>query len=537
MLGGVAGDEARGVRLAELVAALSLGIDLGFGQPMEHVLRQCRIAMCIAERLDLGDEVRASAYWTALLVNVGCHTDAHEQAKWFGDDIALKGDKYAYDLHGPRSMLAGVRRIGAGRAPLHRFLIGLEFAVSGHRDVDGMIAQHAALARALAEGLRLPGDVLDALGASYEQWDGKGWPGALRGDSVPMAARIAQLAEFAEVAHRTGGTAAVRELARARSGKQFDPALCALMRDCADDVLGDLDATSSWESVVAAEPALGHVLTGAELDSALVAIADFVNLKSPYLLGHARALADLAADAAAGFGLPAAGQRLVRRAALVSGFGRLGISNAIWDKPGPLGAGEWERVRLHPYLTERMLRQSPALAAYGAVAAQQRERLDGSGYPRGLSGAAITPPARLLAAADAYQAMAEPRPHRSARSPDDAARTLRAEAVAGRLDAAAVDAVLAAAGHRVPRRRDRPAGLTAREAEVLVLLARGLSNKEVARALVISPKTAGNHVEHIYAKIGASNRAGASLFAVRHGLLPEQQRWGEPPMERAAAPP
>jgi HD-GYP domain-containing protein (c-di-GMP phosphodiesterase class II) len=529
--------DLQSVPLAELVGALSLGIDLGFGQPMEHVLRQCWIALRLAEHLGLDEDQRSVVYYTALLTNVGCHTDAHEQAKWFGDDIALKTDKYVYGLHGVRSAVAGLRRLGSGQPLLQRFRVGLSFALSGHKELNGMIVRHSAMARSLAAEVGLPPAVQEAVAASYEQWDGKGWPGALRGDSVPMAARIAQLAEFAEVAHRTGGTAAVRELARARSGKQFDPALCALMRDCADDVLGDLDATSSWESVVAAEPALGHVLTGAELDSALVAIADFVNLKSPYLLGHARALADLAADAAAGFGLPAAGQRLVRRAALVSGFGRLGISNAIWDKPGPLGAGEWERVRLHPYLTERMLRQSPALAAYGAVAAQQRERLDGSGYPRGLSGAAITPPARLLAAADAYQAMAEPRPHRSARSPDDAARTLRAEAVAGRLDAAAVDAVLAAAGHRVPRRRDRPAGLTAREAEVLVLLARGLSNKEVARALVISPKTAGNHVEHIYAKIGASNRAGASLFAVRHGLLPEQQRWGEPPMERAAAPP
>jgi HD-GYP domain-containing protein (c-di-GMP phosphodiesterase class II) len=210
------------------------------------------------------------------------------------------------------------------------------------------------------------------------------------------------------------------------------------------------------------------------------------------------------------------------RAALAHDFGRMGVSNAIWDKPGPLGAGEWERVRFHPYITERMLRQSPALAPLGAIAVQHRERLDGSGYPRGLAGNAISRAARVLGAADAYRAMREPRPYRAALTADAAARELRADVHAGRLDADAVEVVLSAAGHRASRRREGVAGLTAREVEVLRLVARGLSNKEVGQLLVISPKTAGNHVEHIYAKIGASNRAGASLFAMRNGLLEDE---------------
>jgi HD-GYP domain-containing protein (c-di-GMP phosphodiesterase class II) len=215
--------------------------------------------------------------------------------------------------------------------------------------------------------------------------------------------------------------------------------------------------------------------------------------------------------------------RTLRRAGLAHDLGRLGISNAIWDKPGPLGAGEWERVRLEPYLTERMLRQSPALAPLAAIAVQHRERLDGSGYPRGLTGAAISRPARILAAADAYQAMREPRPHRPALAAEAAAAELRAGVRAGAYDAEAVEAVLGAAGHRVPRRREGPAGLTPREVEVLRLLTRGLSNKQIAERLVISPKTVGNHVEHIYSKIDASTRAGASLFAMQHGLLPEEE--------------
>jgi HD-GYP domain-containing protein (c-di-GMP phosphodiesterase class II) len=511
------------VRLAELVAALSLGIDLGFGQPMEHVLRQCLISLRLAERIGLDQEARAVVYYTALLVNVGCHTDAHEQARWFGDDIALKSGKYDHEPTSPRAAAAAMRRLGSGYPPLHRFRVGLEFALSGRKEVDDMMAHHAAIARSLGDELGLPVEVGEALGAAYEQWDGRGWPGGLEGEAVPLAARLAQLGEYLEVAHRVGGVEAVKALARKRGGKQFDPALAALVCAEADMLLSDLDSVGTWDAVIDAEPALAVVLSGGQFDAALLAIADFVDLKSPYTLGHARAVADLACEAATRLGLPDEALRTLRRAGLVHDLGRLGISNSIWDKPGPLGAGELERVRMHPYLTERMLHQSEALAPLGAIAVQHRERLDGSGYPRGLAGAAISQPARILGAADAYQAMREPRPYRPPRSADEAAAELRADVRGGRLDPEAVEAVLGAAGHRVMRRREGPAGLTAREVEVLQLLARGLPNKAIAERLVITPKTVANHIEHIYLKIGASNRARASLFAMQHGLLPEEQ--------------
>jgi len=508
--------------LAELVAALSLGVDLGFGQPMEHVLRQCLIALRLAERIGHDEQARAVVYYTALLVNVGCHSDAHEQAKWFGDDIALKSTKYDHEP-GLRAAAAGIRRLGAGNPPLHRFRVGLEFALSGHRDVNDMIAHHAAIARTLGEQLGLPGEVLDALGGAYEQWDGRGWPGELKGEEIPIASRLAQLAEFVEVAHRVGGVDAAKELARKRGGKQFDPTLAELMHAEADMILSGLDSVATWDAVIEAEPALAVMLSAERFDAALLAIANFVDLKSPYTLGHARAVADLAAEAGAQLALSEDVVRTLRRAGLVHDLGRLGVSNAIWDKRGPLGAGEWERVRMHPYLTERMLHSSESLAPLGAIAVQHRERLDGSGYPRGLSGSAISRPARILGAADAYQAIREPRPYRPERSADEAAAELRGDVKAGRLDADAVEAILGAAGHRVSRRREGPAGLTAREVEVLKLLARGLSNKEIAERLVISPKTAANHIEHIYAKIDASTRATASLFAMQHGLIPEEE--------------
>jgi HD-GYP domain-containing protein (c-di-GMP phosphodiesterase class II) len=314
-------------RLAELVAALSLGIDLGFGQPMEHVLRQCVIALRLAERTGLDDDERLVVYYTALLISVGCFSDAHEQAKWFGDDIAIKADKYRYEMRGLRSAAQGMRRFGSGSPPLHRFRLGLEFALKGYRDLDGMVERHAAVAAELARHIGLPPAVQQALAASYEMWDGKGWPGTLAGNDIPIAARVSQFAEFMEVAHRVGGVEGATALARSRSGKQFDPALVAALCAAPGEMLRDLDTTSTWAMVVDNEPSLGVHLSEDEFDRALDAVAAFVDLKSPYFLGHSRAVADLVADAGTSMGLNADDLRTLRRAGLAHGFGRLGISN------------------------------------------------------------------------------------------------------------------------------------------------------------------------------------------------------------------
>jgi HD-GYP domain-containing protein (c-di-GMP phosphodiesterase class II) len=509
-------------RLAEIIAALSLGVDLGFGQPMEHVLRQCLIACRLSAQVGLDEHARTDVYYTALLVNVGCHSDAYEQARWFGDDIAMKAAKYDAPLGSLRHTATTLRMVGSGNPPLHRFRIGLDFALAGRRAMDAMITGHADVARRFAEQLGLSTSVQEAVGASYEQWDGSGWPGLRAGARIPLASRLALLSEYVEVAHRVGGPDAAARLARERAGVQFDPELADAFCTARREVLEGLDATTSWSSVIASEPGLMASLTDAELDAALTAVAGFVDLKSPFTIGHAPAVAELAALAGEAAGLSPDDIGLLRRAALVHDLGRLGVSNAIWDKPGPLSEGEQERLRMYPYLTERMLRQSPSLARLGAVAAQHRERLDGSGYPRGLTGPAISMPGRLLGAADAYQSLRENRPHRPARSSADAADALQRGVRAGQLDGDAVAAVLTAAGARVPRRPTGAAGLTARELDVLRLVARGASSREIAERLVISPKTARNHIEHIYAKTGVNSRASVAMFAVQHGVLPEE---------------
>ena len=507
------------VRLAELIAMISLGTDLGMGQPMEHVMRQSLIALRLAERLGLDDATRAVVYYVGLISWVGCHVDAYEQAKWFGDDLALKADARDVDMAGLAARAFVMSHIGAGRGLMDRARLGVEFVGDGRRAVSQMIQNHWLATNELAARLGLGEKVRESLYQTFERWDGKGVPAEAKGEEILMPARLVNLADVVEVFHRTGGVDAAVAVARERSGTQFDPALVDVFCTEAPLLFRDIDSLTAWPAVIAAEPALEIELSDDELESALEAIADFADLKSPWTLGHSRGVADLACAATKQYGLSEYDAGLVRRAGLVHDLGRLGVSNAVWDKRGPLTAAEFERVRMHPYLTDRMLASSEALAPVRAIAVQHHERLDGSGYPRGLSGDALTPAGRILAAADAYHAMTEPRPYREAHTAEAAAAELRSGVRQALFDGDAVDAVLRAAGHPVKRRREWPAGLTNREVEVLRLLVRGLSNKEIAEQLVISRKTAGSHVEHIYTKLGVSNRAQASLFAVKHGLM------------------
>jgi HD-GYP domain-containing protein (c-di-GMP phosphodiesterase class II) len=511
------GVEGSGVRMTELLAALSFGADLGLGHPTEHVLRQTYIALHLAERLAMDGQQREVVYYASMLAWLGCHIDAYEQAKWFGDDQAFKHDAAYLDVRDALGSVAFLlRHIGDGRPPAERVKAGVGFLADGRHDLDEMYMNHWRAASALSEDLGLSDAVRASVAQTFERWDGKGEPDGIKGEDVLPSARLVHLADVVEVFHHTGGVEAAVEVARARSGGQFDPTLVELFAAEAVPIFAELDQVTTWEAVMGKAPTVSTELSEDELDRVLAAIADFVDLKSPYTLGHSRGVAELAAAAADEWG---AHTRTVRRAGLVHDLGRMGVANTIWDKRAPLTAGEVERVRLHPYYTDRILASVPALACLAPVAAQHHERLDGSGYPRGSTAESLTPEGRLLAVADCYQAWSEPRPYREALDAGAVATRLRDEVKAGRLDGAAVNAVLRAAGYRVRRHREWPAGLTAREVEVLRYLARGMSHKEIAQRLVISRKTASNHVEHIYAKIGVSNRAMASLFATRHGLL------------------
>jgi HD-GYP domain-containing protein (c-di-GMP phosphodiesterase class II) len=411
-----------------------------------------------------------------------------------------------------------LRKLGSHGTVAERVRRLATFPVSGQREIETWLTTHTDLSSEFARRVGLGDAVASALWQSYEQWDGKG-PRHVRGADIALPARLIAVATTLEVIERRRGTEAARTVARRHAGKLYDPALADLFVEHAEDVVAGLETAATWDAVLDAEPGLAHRVSGAELDDVLEAMADLVDLKSPFLAGHSRGVASLAAEAARLVGLSEREQTTIRRAGLLHDLGRLGVSNAIWDKPGPLTDVERERAHLHPYLTDKMLARISALSASRELAARHHERLDGSGYPHGLTAPSLTPSDRILAASDVYHAMTEPRPHRPALEPAAAATALRRQVGSGRLDGDAVNGVLRAAGHRAPSRREGPGGLTAREVEVLALLARGMTNREIARTLGVTPKTVSSHLEHVYTKLAVRSRAAATLYATHHGLV------------------
>lgn len=504
---------------AELLAALSVAVDLGLGQPAEHMLRSAVIAGRIADRLGLSRRDRDCVYYATLIMWIGCHADSHEYAQWFGDDIAVRHDSYLVDWAGLPYLRFLMGNVAKGRPLLNRINAMAALVANARGQIARMIHSHCASASLLADRLGVDGAVRDVLAFTFERYDGGGLPGGVAGEAIPIAMRVAQLADMVEVHQRTYGVEGAVAMARSRRGGQFDPAVVDAFIADAAEILAGPPVGDAWAAAVAEAPDRDERLSADELDSLLVALGDFVDLKCPFTLGHSQAVARLATAAATAAGCSADVVTTVRRAAHVHDVGRIGISNQIWSKPGPLMSAEAERVRLHPYLTVRILSQVGGLKQIADLAGNHHERLDGSGYPRGLSGAALGMPDRILAAAVHYQSAREPRPYRAALTAAQAERRLRDGVRAGTLDTVAVEAVLQAAGHTGERRMARPDGLTPRELEVLGLVARGASNKDIAARLVISEKTARNHVERIYAKIGASNRIGASMYALDHGLV------------------
>lgn len=505
---------------AELLAALSVAIDLGLGQPAEHMLRSALIASRISDRLGLTQTDRATTYYTALIMWIGCHADSHEYARWFGDDIAVRHDSYLVDWSGLPYWNFLLRNVARGEPVLRRLNAMAALFLNARGNLAKLIHSHCMSAGLLADRMGLGADVQAALAYTFERYDGGGLPTGARGDQLPIAVRVAQLADMAEVHHRSYGTGGAVAMALSRRGGQFDPQVVDVFAADAERILAGPPTGDAWRAALQEAPDRHQRLDEQSLDDLLIALGDFVDLKCPFTIGHSRAVAALAVDAAKAVGLDADTVALTRRAGHVHDLGRIGISNHIWSKVGPLTAAEFERVRLHPYLTVRILNQVPALSRVAQLAGNHHERVDGGGYPRGLGETTLGLPDRLLAAAVCYQSAREPRPYREELGPDAAARRLRERVRDKALDPVAVDAVLHAVGAKAQGPKPRPHGLTPREIEVLNLVAQGASDKQIAAALVISPKTARNHVERIYAKIGVSNRIGASMYALRHGLVP-----------------
>ena len=507
------------LRLIELTAALSLATDAGTGQPFEHALRTCMLALRAADALELAAAEQSTVAYTTLLRFLGCTSDASQTAVLAGgDEIAFNAAMAPVVMADDREAVPHlIRHLGEG-LPLHRRVGRIGAALSDPKGKARSLASHCEVGARLAARIGLPGHVVTGVAHAYERWDGKGLPAGLSGEEIPLAVRITVVARDVDVAYQRSGAAGVGPLLEHRRGRAYDPAVADAFLTGSDAWLHELDELDPWDAVVDAEPEPVVEVDDHGLDGVLAAFADFTDLKSPWFVGHSRAVAELAAAAASTCGLEAAAVTLARRAALVHDVGIVGVPAGVWNRSGPLTREGWERVHTHPYLSERILGRCGALGDVAAVAGAHHERVDGSGYHRGARGSSAV--AQLVAAADVYAALREDRPHRDALEPGAAARVLAAEADDGRLARTATDAVLAAAGHaRTVPNVARPAGLTEREVDVLRLIARGRSNKEAAGDLGVSAKTVGTHVEHIYAKTGVTTRAGATLFAMEHDLI------------------
>jgi DNA-binding CsgD family transcriptional regulator len=509
------------VTRVEFAALLAVAQDHAFGQPPGAQLRATVLGQRLASAAGVDPGEREATWWTSALRFLGCTGHSYELSALFGDEIELRARSLQVDSADPVDVIRlTARYAGPGRSGFGRLPAVLSAVAGGRAAAEVQFRAACEVADAFANRLGMDHTVRGALAANFERWNGRGLPAGATGPASPRPMRIAQLSQELEVLARVEGPTRALAVMGKRRGRAYDPALVDLVLAQAAGWWAEVGPLDSWDAALAVAPP-SPPLDDVAAHEALLVVADFADLKSPWTGGHSRGVAALV-EAACG---PAA-----QAAALVHDLGRVAVSNRIWDKRGALTRDERDRTETCALVTDQLLRRVPYTAMLAGTASAAYERLDGSGYHRRLSGAHLDESMRVVAAADCYQAMTSDRPHRAAMSAADAAKELRGMSSAGRVDGEAVERVLAAAGHRRLARLPLPAGLTAREAEVLRLLALGLTTRQVADRLVISAKTADHHVQHIYAKLGVSTRGAAALFAIEHGILSRGRDPGTAPL-------
>ncbi|HUG32791.1 MAG TPA: HD domain-containing phosphohydrolase [Acidimicrobiia bacterium] len=499
------------LRLSEIMGGLSLATDLGIGRPMGHGLRSCLLAVDAGTAMGLDDEAIRTVHHVALLRFLGCTADSAEMAESFGGNDQEANASFAPAINGTtfEMMRAGWHAVDAGLPAVRRATL-FGRAMADASATAKSLAAHCEVATMLAGRLGLGDEVTRALDNAYERWDGRGYPRGRQGEAIPIAARIATVAGDIDLFVQSGADA--RAILQKRRGRAYDPGVVD-----AFDEFGNWSTEADWDRIMDSEPSPVAVVE--DLDSALGVMADFIDLKSSWTRGHSTKVADLAEGGAREASLAEESAVDLRRAGLIHDLGRIGVENGIWDKEGSLSIDEEEKVRLHPYLTQRILARCSGLARLGELASSHHERLDGSGYHRQSTSEQLSFESSLLAAADVLAALTSERPHRARRDLKEATEIMRREVDLGLLDQRAVECVVAAAGGESRFARADPTGLTDREIEVLRLVSTGLTNRETAERLFISPKTVGRHVENIYTKIGVSSRAAAAVYAMEHRLL------------------
>jgi len=526
----VDGRRARGVRVAEVLVGLSAVADLGMGQPVGSAARTCYLAVALARACGCDESVAADVFLTALLQHVGCTAYSHEASLLFADELSIKSAALVTDFDRPGEVLGGylpriVREAPAGQ----RLRTARGALLHGRALEDGYSRANCEVASVLARRLGLSVGVQTGLLHIFEWWNGQGRPHRLSGDDISVAARIVNVAAVGALFDRLGGWHGATRALRQRSGRLLDPAVVDVFTATAHEPLKELGEVDASDMLLGVEPSPAMTAPDADLDDMLRAFGDAVDLKAPFLHGHSTGVARIATATATALRLSTDEVRDLGRAAYTHDLGRCAVPSGIWERTATLGHQAWSQIRLHAYHSEQILTRSATLAPLAGLAGAHHERLDGSGYHRGTRAAQLSLPARVLAVADVFQALTSDRPHRRAYPVDQAVVHLRQLARDRRLDADVVEATVgavgaagAAAGARVARAAaGGRAGLTARQVEVLNLLTQGLSNRAIAARLTISPRTAEHHIQDVYARIGVSSRAAAAMYAMEHGLLPQ----------------
>jgi len=480
------------LRVFDAVKALAFVGDLSMGQPTDHSIRTAWLAsrLAMAAGLPPGDiEVACEA---ALLRWSGCTANAPGFADLLGDDVSGRQAMLAMQQETMQTIDAagGFERT---LTPLARI----------HCEVSGEVARILGL-----------GATEGTLRHIFEAYNGMGLPDRLSGTQIPVTVFVVALAGDIEILSRTYGLERTWELIRSKADAQYPSELAQIAITESSGWIGTLNQEREADFEAALLTSRMAAFTAPEL------IADVADLKLPWMTGFSRRAAQSAARCCARLGMDAASQDRVYRAGLIYGIGRAAIPNAVWSAATPLTASAWEQLRLVPYWTSRAGKQIAALSQEATIASYAFERLDGSGYFRGVSGAAIPQEAQVLGTAIMWEALQSSRPWRAALSVAEATAHLRSEAQGGRLDPEIVEQMIATATKSEPiRRKAAEPVLSPRETEVLRHISLGASNKAAARALGLSPSTIATHVESAFRKLGCSTRAAATLKASALGLL------------------
>ena len=508
------------IRLAEVLGRLSLAFDIANDYPPGKAVRSTVLAVELGARAGASLEELRDTYWVTLLAYLGGTGFAHEQGLiGAGDDRAVRSAMSMFSVDNPLRSARGVLERLAPKSSLAQRLRIFGSIVTDHDHVEQFHRTICDASTQLTEIVGAGPRIMDALAQLCERWDGRGAPSQVQGDAMVLPMRLHQIGHIVEIAHHRDGRASAAAVVRRRAGRHFDPRLASVLLEAQTPLFDALEDPRVFERFIDLEPAPIEWADERRIDDVAHALAIFTDLKSPIFMLHSTGVAALAQRAAGELGFGVEEIRTLRLAALLHDVGRVSVPNGVWTHPGALDWSAWERVRLHPYYTGRILGPIPALASVAEIATAAHERLDGSGYPQHRAAQSLSLPARVLAAADMAFAMSEDRPYRAALSSDAISRELVAEVTAGRLDGRAVDAVLASLG--LPDRVPQPSpsyGLSERELEVSQLLARGKSNKEIGGLLHISPRTVQIHVARIFDKLGVRSRAGAAIWLIEHDL-------------------